>query len=134
MDNFRIDITCNNETALLKAFEIAFTQYKAATHYVVRGDPPTERADWSGHPKGRRLIFMWSDGVEDAVALPFKLDAVGACDFARRWLAEADYGKQPDHDGSNSKGWRVYNEAWGHVEDVRRAIVAVAPAWAMHGK
>src|SRR5690349_24893058 len=43
------------------------------------------------------------------------------------WLAEADYGPQPDHDGDNSKGWRIYNEAWGHVDNLWGAIVAIQP-------
>jgi hypothetical protein len=24
------------------------------------------------------------------------------------WLEEVDYGEEPDHDGANGKGWRVY--------------------------
>lgn len=59
------------------------------------------------------------------------MDAAGCADFASRWLAEAEYGAEPDHDGCNTRGWRVYNEKCdGHYG----AIIAVAPAWACHGK
>lgn len=125
MDNFRIDITCEGQDALRKVMEIAFAQHRAATHYAIRP---------AGDGKPRRLVFMWTGGGADAVEMPFKLDAIAATDFATRWLAEQDYGKEPDHDGDNSKGWRAYNEAWGHVDEEWRGFLAVAPAWAMHGK
>ncbi len=51
------------------------------------------------------------------------------------WLASAVYGPQPDHDGSNEKGFRVYNEEWGHVATFRTdAFVAIEPIWLLHGK
>lgn len=124
MDNFRIDITSEGQASLLQALGICFAQHRAATHYVVREAEP---------PKPRRLVFMWTE-AKDAVALPFKLDVEGAADFARRWLDEQDFGRQPDHDGDNGKGWRLYNEAWGHVDNQYQGWIAVAPAWAMYGK
>lgn len=66
--------------------------------------------------------------------LPFTLDASGAADFATRWLSEVEYGPQDDHDGHDTKGWRIYNESWGHIEELRSAFVAITPEWAMHGK
>lgn len=123
-----------------------------ATHYAVRPVVEGARqempdgfnglAPWKFglEPKPHRLVFYdnrySSEKPEggDQVALPFTLDAEGAADFARRWLAEADYGSQPDHDGDNGRGWRVYNEGWGHVDGHRSAIVAITPVWAMYGK
>lgn len=49
-------------------------------------------------------------------------------------IAHADYGRQPDHDGDNEKGWRLYNETWGMVGGDHSAFAAVEPAWAMYGK
>lgn len=50
------------------------------------------------------------------------------------WLETVAYGPQPDHDGSNGKGWRVFNEAWGHVAQERFAFCAIQPVWAMYEK
>ena len=119
MDNFHIDIT--SEGSINAAMRIAFSgrSHKASFYKV-------------SATKG--LVFGWSDSMRDGIKLPFSLDADGAADFATRWLAEQDYGKEPDHDGDNGKGWRLYNESWGHVDDDWAAFVAVKPAWAMYGK
>ncbi len=147
MDNFRVDIT--SEGDLAPAMALAFSGHRHATGYAVREPvvgarwPDDECAkhphlwrSWKTEPRPRRLVFYWSNSERraDIVALPFKLDAVGAADFARRWLAEEDFGNEPDHDGDNGKGWRIYNEGWGHVDGDWSAFVAVAPAWAMYGK
>lgn len=131
MDNFRIDITSEGDVNLERALLIAFSRSgSGAVGYAVRDAVP-------GVPhetKPRRLVLFWTTREADFVPLPFKLDAAAAADFARHWLAEQDYGKEPDHDGHNGRGWRIYNEAWGHVDGDYAAFVAIAPAWAMYGK
>lgn len=120
MDNFHIDITSQGD--ITPAMKIAFENRhtSGAVAYLV-------------HPE-KGLIFFWSAADDAAAKLPFKLDAVGAADFATRWLAEQDYGRKPDHDGDNERGWRLYNESWGMVDGFTYAFVAVRPAWAMYGK
>lgn len=54
--------------------------------------------------------------------------------FIEAWLKEADYGSQPDTDGHNSKGWRIFNEGWGHVCGMWQAFVAIEPEWLTYGK
>jgi hypothetical protein len=125
MDNFHIDIT--SEGDLSDAMKIAF-----------KGAAGSKAEAYLIHPD-KGLIFFWSAHPNDhpdkrLVPLPFKLDAAGAADFAKRWLAEQDYGRQPDHDGHNGKGWRLYNESWGRVGDFTYSFVAVMPEWAMYGK
>lgn len=135
-------------------FPHARPDYKkpGATHYAVRAafegekwsdedrEKYTHLGVWRRDPKPLRLVFYdnryRSSDPEggDQVALPFTLDAAGTADFAARWLAEADYGREPDHDGDNGRGWRVYNEGWGHVDSHHAAIIAVTPSWAMYGK
>ncbi len=90
---------------------------------------------WNG--AGLGLIFFWNTEHErhpELHDLPFGMDAIGAADFARLWLAEQNYGNEPDHDGDNGKGWRLYNEAWGRVGGHTYSFVAIKPAWAMYGK
>jgi hypothetical protein len=125
MDNFRIDITALGDNVLAAAIALAFGDRKAIGYMVSNNNALVAR-----------LVFLWSmsEKREGMIPLPFKMAAPQAAEFARAWLAEADYGQQPDHDGDNSRGWRVFNEAWGHVDGLWGAIVAVQPAWAMHGK
>ena len=55
--------------------------------------------------------------------------------LVKQWLDDvAVYPEEPDHDGSNSKGWRLFNEKWGKVNDEDAAICAIEPEWLWHGK
>lgn len=142
MDNFRIDITAEGQASLLKALEIAFAHNapgkKVESYHVVK----LESKSYNGIPESLNgetaLVLRWikedKPKVDGPVNLPFKLDCAGAADFTARWLAEQDYGKEPDHDGSNGKGWRIWTGGWGHVGDDRYAVCAIMPEWAMYGK
>ncbi len=139
MDNFQIDITCEGKEKLIKAMALAFYRVQSIQHYVIReAEPEFIDADkpYMNRPaKPLRLVFFrYPPDSGQSNALPFKLDSEGAGDFAFRWLQEAAYPREPDHDGHNKKGWRLYNEAWGHVDSDYRAFVAVTPTWAMYGK
>lgn len=151
MDNFRFDITAEGDKRLALAMELAFMRAAGgkAVAYAVRQPVASDRYpadDPTPHLRNRekttakplRLVFYWNkpDRPSDQtiVALPFSLDVAGAADFAIRWLKEQDYGREPVHDGDNGRGWRLYNEGWGHVDNDWSAFVAVAPAWALYGK
>jgi len=140
MDNFCIHVICKGDEALKHAFNLAFSKHKNAAFYAIRpAETAVNNADvaQSNRPtKSLRLIFFWckQEGVKDLVPFPFKMDAAACAEFASRWLAEADYGPEPDHDGSNGRGWRLYNESWGHIDEEYSAIIAVAPNWAWFGK
>lgn len=121
MDNFHLDIT--SEGDLVRPMELAFQR-------------PERRAEgYLTHPE-KGLVFFWylKEAPPGTVPFPFKMDHVGAADFARRWLAEQNYGPRPTHDGDNGKGWRLYNESWGSIDGCRGSFIAVKPAWAMYGK
>lgn len=119
MDNFHIDVICIGRDNLKAALTIVSSQHRQAVGYSVSPE------------KG--LIFYWAEH-DKMTALPFKLDVEGMTDFATRWLAEQAYGREPDHDGDNDKGWRVYNEAWGKIGSDWQTFIAVRPAWACYGK
>lgn len=119
MDNFHIDVTSEGKTHLELALKIAFGSYHKAVGYKVIPD------------KG--LVLYWIP-VDDMVPLPFKMDSDAIVPIVQGWLAEQDYGREPDHDGDNGQGWRVYCESWGHVNHQFEAFVAIQPAWAMYGK
>lgn len=121
MDNFHIDVTSEGAEGLLFALRIAFRGRKARGYRVV---------------EGKGLVFFSEGNKSDYSELPFQMEHNIAADFVWQWLKEADYGKEPNHDGDNGKGWRVYVDSWGRVSNVGGgySICAVAPAWAMYGK
>lgn len=125
MDNFTIDVTWEGEKTFRTILELVMKQKSAkVTHYAVAPD--------------YGMILFWTEpgrGAKDiAQKMPYAMDTAAAIDFVWNWLKTADYGDQPDHDGSNGRGWRIFNEAWGHVKDEWAAICAIQPAWAMYGK
>lgn len=83
-----------------------------------------------------RMVLFWADfdGKDVMQKLPAPMGVAEAVPFVKSWLGSADYGHEPDHDGDNSKGCRVYNEAWTHIGQWHAAFAAIEPVWLMHGK
>ena len=133
MDNFHIDITCDTREALLLGMRLAFMQHPAPR------DMGRAMCGYVIDRKGARMVLLWSnyEKISDSVTLPFRMDAEGATDFVSRWLEALPnevFLNDMDHDGSNSRGWRMYVNEWGRVEGYHGSIVAVEPSWAWHGK
>lgn len=135
-DNVAFRVNGRGKPLMLQGMAFVEAQNRGPyTHYAVRQPAPAGTYGVRSPAKPLRLVFFWADPkVEDAKALPFKLDAAGVVDWAERWLAEAEYGEEPDHDGSNGKGWLMYVEDWGHVDNQWEAAVAIAPQWLCYGK
>lgn len=124
MDNFQFDMTSEGAETLRKALSF-FRCADAVTGYRVE-----ETALKAGRP---RLILYWSKSARSTQVL-YPMKFAQTAEYVLGWLAQADYGPQPDHDGDNGKGWRLYNEAWGHVDGEWQAFAAIEPVWAMYGK
>jgi hypothetical protein len=130
MDNFLIDLTAEDDATLREALVIVFRHNapgRKATHWLELSDAK----------KRKTLVLMWHEEEREGVEIqrfPVPLDADGAFEMVYRWLEAADYGHQPDHDGDNGHGFRIYCGACGHVENLTYSIVGVSPAWAMYGK
>lgn len=126
MDNFRIDTTWEGEKTFRTILELVIKQKtgRGIEYYAI-------------DPKFGMVLF-WTEPTQgfkhSALKLPYRMDIPAAIDFVWNWLKTADYGGQPDHDGDNGKGWRIYNESWGHVNSEWAAICAIQPEWAMYGK
>ena len=139
MDNFSIDITAEKADTLKEVLQIVFRHNapgKKATHWMELVIPA--KSEWLGASSTRKaLVLMWGEenksGAECHRFLT-PLDAAGAYEVVSRWLADMDFGDEPDHDGSNGKGFRIYCDFWGHFEGLRYAIAGIVPAWAMYGK
>ena len=132
MDNKKVLIQCAGRTAFDLAMRVAFT-----TEYDKENEEPRKKAShYFEHPE-KGLVFLWSeDKSVNSSKLPVALDWKGSAELAWQWLDEqptSKYQDYCDHDGSNSKGFKVYNEAWGHVIS-HYAIIAIVPIWAWHGK
>lgn len=126
MDNRRLDITSQGEAALAHAMALAWDNAAGSktSHYRISKDSPT-------------FVLYWSKPEEhqSALALPYPLKLDEAVALVAGWLRETmPSGPEPDHDGDNGKGWRVFNEAWGHVNGSQYGICAIQPVWAMYGK
>lgn len=124
MDNRLIIVQSKGRKSFNSAFELLFesSPSKKATHYIE--DPK----------KG--LIFLWKE-EPNSVKLLVPSDANQAADLAWAWInskPDKDYLEYMDHDGSNSHGFKVYNETWSRINDHPYSILAVQPVWAWHGK
>lgn len=124
MDNFAISVTSEGLIPLELAMEIAFSNHGCkAIAYKATKD---------------RFTLYWIASAEsdkEVIKLPVKMDSKACASIVSQWLGEeAEYGKQPDHDGDNGKGWKVFTTAWGMVDGDYRAICAIVPVWAMYGK
>lgn len=76
------------------------------------------------------VLYRADPKFPTALPLPFPLDATTAPQFVANWLAHATYPVEPEHDGSNEKGWHVFIEE----DDCWEVLLTVQPCWAMHGK
>jgi hypothetical protein len=146
MDNLQLDITSQGRTALERAIQLIWDNCPGgfATHCdIVKlthevhyyGEPTsghytTTKVTTDGIPT---MILYWHEASKGK-ELPYPFDRDHSIDFIWNWLQGTEFPPEPDIDGSCSKGWRVFNEAWGHVAGNHYAIVAIQPEWAMHGK
>lgn len=121
MDNFKIEIVHETEKVFFKAFEIVCSKYTEATHYSIENNC---------------LIFYWTDVKNSEIVkkLPFSLKNDQMARFAFDWLKQAEYPRQPDHDGINKKGYVIYNESWSQVGEMYQAFIAIKPMWVVYGK
>jgi len=131
MNNRHISVQSQGRTAFDLAFQLLFDNAPGgkASHYFE-------------HPE-KGFLLLWSedsfdsnDGVVKANKLPYSMGWKEASDLAWGWLTnqpKEKYEQYLDHDGSNGKGFLVYNEYWGHVGS-HYAFLGVKPIWAWYGK
>ncbi len=145
MDNFSIDVTAEGATTLRELFNIAFRHNCAGdrvTHWSVRHlctpTNPAAKPAWVDAPGDGTtpvLVLYWHAPERgDHTAFPWPHDVEAATRCAWGWLENQDFGEQPDHDGDNGQGFRVFVDPWGQVAGSSYAVVGVTLAWAMYGK
>ena len=134
-DNFKIDICNIGDSELEIALGVAFRQSPGSktTHYVKKSMPSTAMFANEDKSKIDTLIFLWHQ-ESDSIAFPAELSCKEASAVASKFLTSVKCGPEPQHDGSNELGFRVFNENWGHVGGYCYAVVGVQPCWMMYGK
>ena len=147
MDNRSIDVISQWSEGIALALRLIWDNAPGgkATHFRIarlsekaqyRGDPTSHHfTQWSvdeqyGTPT---FILCWS-ADHDTLPLPYPMALDEATALITGWLSNAEYGSEPDHDGDNDKGWRMFTDCWGHVAGMHYAIIGVQPVWAMYGK
>lgn len=120
-DNFHIKVVGIGKKMFLHAMKIAFMKQEKASHYRI--------------DEKFGFVLYWHED-DRATAFPFEYTEDLAVETIWKWLVEkAKYPSQPDQDGSNYKGFCVYNYDFGyHSEDTHDGFVAVKPEWMMYGK
>ena len=118
-DNFHFDIL---GAPLKLALDVATVDHKKVVGW--------RQEDRQG---STRLVLYWTE-TGRGNPLPAPLEGEAIVSFVQSWLNAANYGRQPDHDGDNGRGCRVYNESWGHIDREWQAFIAIEPAWLMYGK
>jgi hypothetical protein len=149
MNNRVIDIISDGEKALTLALELIWPNAKSGqvTHYKLvhlaeKTDYYLTESDIGKphvtklveDPSGKITLILFEREERGSIVLPYPHDFKQTVNFVTGWLRIADYGPQPDHDGVNQKGWRVFNQQWGLIAGHNFAILAVQPKWAMYGK
>lgn len=120
-DNFRFCIESAGRLNFDIAMKLAFTVRKQATHYAIN--------DTYG-----MILYAYEICDPNVKLLPYPMNEDAAKEFVWNWLQITDYPSEPDHDGDNSKGFCIWNEAWSRVNNQPSAFVAIKPSWQMYGK
>ena len=136
VNNFHIDIT-SHYADLRAALSIALGHHGDDCAGFIQTTIRTTRDNpggvWGAQGKGAvpSLILLWHDnGLSDTepaarFRFPVDLRASELEPITRAWLDKQDLGDGPDLDGDLSRGFRLWNEAWGHVAGNHYAICAV---------
>lgn len=94
-----LEVATDRHDSLVSIIKILQGWRNAVTHY-------RQGKDVYGTPY---LIFMWHDNGRGQPLLTPMKEATAIADQIYAWLGEQTYGREPDHDGSNNKGWLVTN-------------------------
>ena len=119
MDNFRVDIVSEGEKQLAKALSL-FRGGAIGYRVENKKKPPT--------------LLLYCYESPNCIRFPTELSLDKCIPMILEWLKDVPYGTEPDHDGDNGKGWRIFNEDWGHVFGEHEVFVGIQPKWAMYGK
>ena len=100
--------------------------------------PPLQATIHDGGGDLDRLILFWcvSRETPDASRFPAPLKPEMLVPIVEQWLDSVDYGREPDHDGDNHRGFYLTNgDKWCHITGQGHyACLDIRPQWMMFGK
>lgn len=133
-NNFHIDVHCRGEEQLRLSLDIALGEAPGRkAKAFIKKKMKTNSIAYGKNEELETLILLWNE-EEGSTPFPSKLGLDQTIAVVTGFLDEVEPGNQPDHDGNNSIGFRVFNEDWGHVGGSPYGIVGIQPCWMMHGK
>lgn len=122
-DNFKVDVTGIGDNVLNWSLEILAQDHVSVVGYRIDNT----------NPNTPKLIFYWAKSDKfHPLLVPISTNKLG--DTIQKWLAEQDYGNEPDIDGNSRRGFRIYTDSWGMVDGEWQTSFAVEPEWIMYGK
>lgn len=131
MDNYRFDVTgdLDDPEHLQTALKIA-SRYNSKTvgWRITEFIPSGKREGTFG------LVFYWRGPAPKMNPFICTAPLTFYWPQIRDWLEKAEYPPEPNIDGTVRRGWRVFNEEWGHIKNESAAFAAVLPYWCMYGK
>ena len=128
-------LEADSQEQLVLAIKILQRWHKKVTHYVAgvdRDNVPFLSLLWGDHKRGEALPLIAPLDDADAIALQ-----------VQSWLKTVEYGRQPDHDGDNSKGFRLLGakgpamypaDSWRSCDWDFYSVLTVQPKWIEYGK
>lgn len=124
MDNRIISIASEGKGDFDLAMQLAMTKPKSSKLRTTIGYRVYEN----------KLVLYWAPS-DSMVKLPYAMTINETINFAWGWLEKTSpTRKEPGHDGSNGKGFCVFNEACGRVFGEWEAFIAIEPIWAIYSK
>ena len=144
-DNRIFNINGKSEKMLAKTLELVFIQASGDYNWSYEDNDRTGASGWYiDEDKGFVLCWTKSNHT-DYNRFPTKLNAAQCAAMVYKWLNSSErltikaddkcnWDIDAYHSGSNSKGWRVYCDGWGHVGDDHYGMIAIRPVYLWHGK
>jgi len=139
MDNFKVVVESHSSVHLKAALDIVCSG-RYEIEYYAETNKKHDR-EWGGDVIVKMLELYWyiSDSESQnskrstqskykKIEPPLNKDTI--FQFINNWLKTATYPPEPDHDGSNSKGFLLERDEWGS----HGKLLTITPTWAMHGK
>lgn len=121
MNNRRIDISAEGKKDFELAIQLSMGKYEK---FTTKGYRVFEN----------KLVLYWTKS-QQSIELPYEMNIDETINFVWGWLQKTPpIEQEPDHDGDNGKGFRIFNDFWGHVFGEYQAFIAIEPIWAMYGK